>query len=363
MSLLNDALRKRRQEPVGHRQGPDPPSPVAVSRRRRPRATWLIAVAMAAGGLSAPLWQTAGTQERLPPPLETLENRPFEISSRTGPAPAGPSAAAIQPSTAMPPSPMTAATAPAPPATTKFHQAPKPAPTAAARPPRPALSPPTTPAPDDSPFYTKAKALHRQQRFSEAIGFYRQALALSPDHAGCRFNLATAQIASGAFEEAYPLLKALAASAPPNPDIQLNLAIAEIGTGRLEAAAASLEMAQAQPGAPQFEIHLHRGVLYSRSGRPQDAIASYRQALALKPGNSSVLFNLALAYDRLAQYPQALDYYLRSLSAADGLGAEGGNQTRRRIQQLQAYLSAPAEASPDRHLSSGDSRPPVAGRN
>jgi tetratricopeptide (TPR) repeat protein len=259
---------------------------------------------------------------------------------------------------------MTAATPPAPPpATAKVPQAPKPAPAAAAHPPRPALSQPANPAPDDSPFYTKAKALHRQQRFSEAIGFYRQALTLNPDHAGCRFNLATAQIASGAFEEAYPLLKALAASAPPNPDIQLNLAIAEIGTGRLEAAAASLEMARALPGAPQFEIHFHRGVLYSRSGRPQAAIASYRQALALKPGHSSVLFNLALAYDRLAQYPQALDYYLRSLSAADGLGAEGGNQTRRRIQQLQTYLSVPAEASPDRHLSSGDSRPPVAGRN
>jgi tetratricopeptide (TPR) repeat protein len=155
----------------------------------------------------------------------------------------------------------------------------------------------------------------------------------------------------------------LAASAPPNPDTLLNLAIAEIGTGRLEAAAASLEMARALPGAPQFEIHFHRGVLYSRSGRPQAAIASYLQALALKPGHSGVLFNLALAYDRLAQYPQALDYYLRSLSAADGLGAEGGNQTRRRIQQLQTYLSAPAKASPDRHLSSGDSRPPVAGRN
>ncbi|MGD8540775.1 MAG: tetratricopeptide repeat protein [Desulfobacteraceae bacterium] len=358
MSLLNDALRKRRQEPAGHRQGLGPPSPVAVSkRRRRPRATWLIAVAMAAGGLSAPLWQTAGTQERLPTPLETLENQPFEISSRTGPAPAGPSPAA------MPPSRMPAVTPPAPPATTRAPQAPKPAPAAAARPPRPTLSQPANPAPDDSPFYTKAKALHRQQRFSEAIAFYRQALTLAPDHAGCRFNLATAQIASGAFEEAYPLLKALAASAPPNPDTLLNLAIAEIGTGRLEAAAASLEMARALPGAPQFEIHFHRGVLYSRSGRPQAAIASYRQALALKPGHSGVLFNLALAYDRLAQYPQALDYYLRSLSAADGLGAEGGNQTRRRIQQLQTYLSAPAKASPDRHLSSGDSRPPVAGRN
>ena len=363
MSLLNDALRKRRQEPAGHRQGLEPPSPVAVSKRRRPRATWLIAVAMAAGGLSAPLWQTAGTQERLPPPLETLENQLFEISLRTAPAPAGPSLAAMPPPSAMSPSPMTAARPPSPPATTTAPQAPEPAPAAAARPPRPALSQPANPPPDDSPFYTKAKALHRQQRFSEAIAFYRQALTLTPDHAGCRFNLATAQIASGAFEEAYPLLKALAASAPPNPDTLLNLAIAEIGTGRLEAAAASLEMARALPGAPQFEIHFHRGVLYSRSGRPQAAIASYRQALALKPGHSSVLFNLALAYDRLGQYPQALDYYLRSLSAADGLGAEGGDQTRRRIQQLQTYLSAPAEASPDRRLSSGDSRPTVAGRN
>jgi tetratricopeptide (TPR) repeat protein len=255
------------------------------------------------------------------------------------------------------------ATAPTSPPTATVRQAPEPAPAAVARPPRPAFSPPPNPAPDDNPFYTKAKALHRQQRLSEAIGFYRQALALTPDHAGCRFNLATAYIASGVFGEAYPLLKALAASAPPNPDIQLNLAIAEIGTGHLEAAAASLEMARALPGAPQFEIHFHRGILYSRSGRPQAAIASYRQALALKPGHSGVLFNLALTFDRLAQYPEALDYYLRSLSAADGLGAEESNQIRQRIQQLQAYLSTPAEAAPDRHLSSNDSRPPAAGRN
>ncbi|MCG6906116.1 MAG: tetratricopeptide repeat protein [Desulfobacteraceae bacterium] len=359
MSLLNDALRKRRQENAGHQQRPATPAPIAVSGHRRPRATWLAAVALAAGGLSIPLWQTAGTHELSPPPLKTVANPPSGLLSQALSAPAGPPPAALPPSAANAPSVPTATDAP--PASAAAEGVPKPKP-AAARPPRPARTRPAKPAAEESPFYTKAKALHRQQRYREAIGFYRQALALNPDHAACRFNLATAYLASDAFGDAYPLLMALAASAPSNPDIQLNLAIAEIGAGRLEAAAVSLETAQGLPAAPLFEIHFHHGILHGRCGRPQAAIASYRRAMALKPGHSGVLLNLALTYDRLAHYPEALDYYLRSLAAGDGLTAQESDQIRRRIRQLQSYLSTAAEAAPDRHLSSAAGRPQPEGR-
>jgi tetratricopeptide (TPR) repeat protein len=339
MSLLNDALRKHRQEREGARKRPWIPPTAPAARRRRPRPIWLIAGVMAAAGLLAPLWQATGTRRiPAPPPVETQENRPPAVLAEPASAAARPS-----PEENTPTAPIAA------PGRVAAARAQKAAPSAAVRraAPAPAAAQKPAAAPTgDSPFYQKAMALHRQQRFSEAIDFYREVLAQNPDHPACRFNLATAYIDSGAFKDAYPLLKALAASAPQNPDIQLNLAIAEIGTGRMEAAAASLDMAEALPEAPEFEIHFHRGILHGRSDRPQAAIASYRQAVALRPRHSGVLFNLAVTFDRLTEYPTALAYYVQSLSAGDGLSTNESDQIRRRIQQLQTYLNASADAAP-----------------
>ncbi|MFO7494765.1 MAG: tetratricopeptide repeat protein [Desulfobacterales bacterium] len=349
MSLLNDALRKHRQEREGARKRPWIPPTAAAARRRRPRPIWLIAVVMAAAGLLAPLWQATGTRGiPAPPPFETPENRPPAVLAEPASATAKPSPEGNHPTASIAAPGRVAAALPPAPATAARAQ--KAAPTAAVRRTAAALAAAQKPAAaptDDSPFYQKAMALHRQQRFSEAIEFYRQVLAQNPDHPACRFNLATAYIDSGAFKDAYPLLKALAASAPQNPDIQLNLAIAEIGTGRMEAAAASLDMAEALPEAPEFEIHFHRGILHGRSDRPQAAIASYRQAGALRPRHSGVLFNLAVTFDRLTEYPTALAYYVQSLSAGDGVSTSESDQIRQRIQQLQTYLNASADAAPD----------------
>jgi tetratricopeptide (TPR) repeat protein len=340
MSLLNDALRKHRQE----RQGaPERPwLPAAAPRRRRPRSIWLIAAAMGAAGMLAPLWLATGTRANPEPStLETPATQPLAVLPQPNPAVAEPSSEAGTPTVSVAaPGRVTTARPPATAAATRpTAAAPATARSAAAQ--KPAAAPT-----GDSPFYKKAVALHRQRRFSEAIDFYRQVLARNPDHPACRFNLATAYIDSGAFKDAYPLMKALAAGEPDNPDIRLNLAITEIGTGRLEAAAASLDMAQSLPEAPEFEIYFHRGILHGRSDRPQAAIASYQQALALRPVHSGALFNLAVTYDRLTEYPKALAFYFQSLSAGDGLSADESGQIRRRIQQLQTYLNSSAEAAP-----------------
>src|SRR6185503_368301 len=42
-----------------------------------------------------------------------------------------------------------------------------------------------------------AVVLHRQEKFAQAIELYRKALALRPEDADARFNLALAQIALG----------------------------------------------------------------------------------------------------------------------------------------------------------------------
>src|SRR5579864_5292206 len=49
------------------------------------------------------------------------------------------------------------------------------------------------------------------------------------------------------------------------------------------------------------------GVVYSRTGRFQDAIAIYRRALPLSPNDPSLLFNLGVAYLKTDAYTPALD--------------------------------------------------------
>ena len=357
MSLLNDALRKHRQEHQGAQKRPF--SLPAAAARRRPRPIWLLAVVLTAAGLLFPLWQATGTREAPDrPPLGTSAIVPSAVSSANpGAVEKTPSDPKPPPAATASPTPLTTALA-LPPATavetesaTPPAATPQPPPvtgnpkTAAAPAAKRAAPPPPPAAPTgDTPFYQKALALHRQQRFTEAIGFYRQVLEQHPDHAACRFNLAAAYLDSGVFSDAYPLLKTLAATAPQKPEIRLNLAIAEIGMGRMEAAAANLDLAQTLPGAPEFEIHFHRGILQGRCGNPQSAIASYHRALALRPRHGGVLFNLALTYDRLADYPKALAYYVQSLSAGDPLSAAESAQIRRRVRQLQTHLNSPVAA-------------------
>lgn len=96
------------------------------------------------------------------------------------------------------------------------------------------------------------------------------------------------------------------------------------------------------------------GVVYSRTGRLDQAIAVYRRALALSPGNSGVRLNLGLAYMRQKSYAAALDVFQSLVQTDPGSfpandigvlfplsdGFLGRTPTEEAVRKLDAFLSS-----------------------
>jgi tetratricopeptide (TPR) repeat protein len=59
-----------------------------------------------------------------------------------------------------------------------------------------------------------------------------------------------------------------------------------------------------------------RGSTSLESGDYQSALAAYRKAQELKPGDPAVLRNLGVAYTRLSDYPRAIEQFRASLAAS-----------------------------------------------
>lgn len=170
---------------------------------------------------------------------------------------------------------------------------------------------------------------------------YRDALARDPGHTGAVINLAAAYIAVSDFARAIPVLDTAGALAPDNPQVLINRAIAEIGLGQPERALAHIDMAEKMNGAPPWEIAFHRSVALSRLGRFDEAIAGYRKAEMLQPNDPRLLFNIALVYDSLADFPTAVKYYTRFLEH----GAVSSDETtavQARIRELTAFIAVQA---------------------
>lgn len=167
--------------------------------------------------------------------------------------------------------------------------------------------------------------LHLLRRDAEALAAFDAALALAPDDPSVLFNCATARVWTGNREGAIADLGRALALSPDAVDIRENLtrtlidadrcaealAVAEAGPpghprltnvagaalsglGRLEAARDAFDAARtADPSLA--EAHHNHGLALDDLGHPAEALASYRTALALKPGDPEIRFCAALS--------------------------------------------------------------------
>jgi len=191
-------------------------------------------------------------------------------------------------------------------------------------------------------FYRKGLSYHRQNKLELAIQMYQAVLRKKPDHRATRFNLASAYIQVAAFTEAGALLEALNRQEPENPEILLNLAAVKIGLDRPEQALALLERAETESAAPTFEILFHKGAAYSRMGDFDTALGMYRKAERLAPDNPRLWLNTAIAYDNLAQYDRAVDHYQIYLDRKTSLTISDRREIETRVRKLKAYLARKA---------------------
>jgi Flp pilus assembly protein TadD len=205
-------------------------------------------------------------------------------------------------------------------------------------PPAPAPAENAAPRTSEDPFFEKGLAYHRMGRFKDAARMYREVLRKNPEHPDARFNLASACIQLSEFAEACPLLADLQARDPANPEVLLNLALAEVGMGRPWKALDYLSEAEALPNGSSFEICFHRGLALSQLDRLPEALTCYRKAEKLSPDHPRLIFNLAVVYDKLQKYPEALGYYARIVPGEDGLPPLEAQAVAARINTLKAYL-------------------------
>ncbi|MFC1877566.1 tetratricopeptide repeat protein [Thermodesulfobacteriota bacterium] len=187
-------------------------------------------------------------------------------------------------------------------------------------------------------FYQKGLSYHRQNKLEMAIQMYQAVLKKNPDHRSTRFNLASAYIQVAAYMEARTILIDLNRQEPENPEILLNLAVVEIGLDRPEDALAFLDSAEKRVAAPTFKILFHKGAAHSRMGDFETALSMYQKAERLAPGNPRLWLNTAIVYDSLAQYDQAIDHYQFILGGNTFLTTTERREIETRVRELKAYL-------------------------
>lgn len=188
-------------------------------------------------------------------------------------------------------------------------------------------------------FYQKALAYHRRNMLKEAAWMYREVLKKKPEHIDAQINLASVYVRSSSFTEAYSILDGLKDHEPESPEILLNLAIVEIELGRLEKALSCLDRAETLRGGPQFEIYFHRGVALSRFNEPDKALTWYVKAKEIYPNHPLLTFNMAILFDKLKMYDEAIDYYEKTLDICSSPPFCKRKKIDARVRVLKAYLA------------------------
>ncbi|MDY6972063.1 MAG: hypothetical protein SV775_07015 [Thermodesulfobacteriota bacterium] len=189
-------------------------------------------------------------------------------------------------------------------------------------------------------FYKKAVNYHRRNMLKEAIQMYLETLRKDPRHFDALLNLASAYIESNAFAKACPLLLKLRSRDPERLEVLLNTAIAEIGLGRPKEGLYYLEKADKVKDKPQFEVYLHRGIALSHLEKLNDALKWYKMAEAVRPGHLLLLFNMAVVYDKLQRYDEALLYYITFLEQGISLPPPEKKMVETRIRAIKAYVAS-----------------------
>jgi len=135
-------------------------------------------------------------------------------------------------------------------------------------------------------------ALHGQNKLSEGVNHYTEALRFNPDFADAHINLGTALLQQRKLEEAVTHFTEVLRIKPELVNVHGILARTLAHQGKLdEAVEHYTKFIQSKPNWPG--VHNELAAIFFRLGKFDKAIVNWTEALRLKPDSPAVLNNLA----------------------------------------------------------------------
>jgi tetratricopeptide (TPR) repeat protein len=135
----------------------------------------------------------------------------------------------------------------------------------------------------------------KEGRTDEAIGYFQQALQLSPDHLIALENLGNAYRQQKNWGEARKTLEHAVAVGPSDPEANYDLAMVFAQTDETEHAYEYLQKAlKLRPAYPEALNNL--GILYLRTRRRDEAVAAFEECIRVAPAFDQAYMNLARVY-------------------------------------------------------------------
>jgi superkiller protein 3 len=176
------------------------------------------------------------------------------------------------------------------------------------------------------------RELMELSRYSDAISAIQDGLAANPKSYALHLRLGAAQLAAGHYVEAERVFRDLVFAGDPLATGYVGLAQVLLRTGRAEEASDELAIAQQKLGR-NFLISYFRGLAFDRSGKREEAITAFQDALKLEPSNAEAHLNLGKTEMSLGR----LDAAITELQEA--LRLSPNNEPARRLLS-QAYARA-----------------------
>jgi serine/threonine protein kinase/Flp pilus assembly protein TadD len=192
-------------------------------------------------------------------------------------------------------------------------------------------------------------ALHRAQRWDEALGYYRAALALRPEASVVHNNLGLALSDKGRADEGVSHLRQGLRLDPKSGLLSSNLLFILLRHGRQDEAISYLRQAVWLDPKSAAMAHNNLGFALQAKGRFNEAFSHYQESVRLEPESDAAYVNLGGCLHDAAR--AAVQAAADRGSKKAPLGeAERAGLRRQALQRLRANLDLKAKLLKDRKL-------------
>jgi len=167
----------------------------------------------------------------------------------------------------------------------------------------------------------QAWILYAEDKYEEAIRFAQQAIDIKKDCDGGYYILGRSLFASGKYQEVAAMAEAAVEACGDDYNVYVPIQNALSALGKTETLR---NMRQRRIQALESHLKLvpddargrsHLALDYVATGRPDDAVREMQFAVALRPDDANLLYNVACIYCNMNRKPEALDAITKAWDA------------------------------------------------